>query len=78
MKCPEFEDRDVSFGALHFAAIDMRGLARLNPRMQHVLGSGSNIAGNHCVLKHVAMGLEWMADENHIRIPPKESRRPAS
>ena len=71
MKCLEFEAHDVSFGAMNFAAIDMGGEVQLNLRTRRVLGSESNTEGNQCALKHVAMGLEWMENKHHVRIPSR-------
>ena len=71
MKCAEFESHDVSFGALHFAAIDMGEGIKLNNRMRRLLGSESDSEGNQFVTKHIAMGLEWKANKCHARIPSR-------
>ena len=70
-KCMEFEAQDVSFGALHFTSIDMGEEIKFNLRTQRVQGSESGMEGNQCVLKHIAMGLEWIANKRHSRIPSR-------
>ena len=69
MKCGEFEAQDVSFGALHFAAVDMGEGIKLNVRTQRALGSESDMGGNQCVINHIAMGLEWIENKCHARVP---------
>ena len=71
VKCLEFKTQDVSFGSLRVTAIDMGAGAKINLRTQRVLGSESVAEGNQCVLKHVAMGLEWLENKRHVRIPSR-------
>ena len=71
MKCVEFGAQDVSFGALHFTAIDMGGEIKLNVRTQRALGSENDMGGNQFAIKNIAMGSEWIANKHHSRIPSR-------
>ena len=71
MKGLEFETQEISFGALHFIDVDMGEEVKLNPRMQRALGWESVMEGNQCVVKHIAMGMEWIANNRHVRVPSR-------
>ena len=60
MECLDFEPHAITFGALHFADLDMGESAKLNTRAQCAIGSENPCGSNQYAQKHLAMGLEWL------------------
>ena len=44
---------------------------KLNPRMQRAFGWERAAEGNQCALKHIAIGMEWIANKRHARVPSR-------
>ena len=71
MKCTDYTAQNVSFGSMHFAAVDMGDDIILNFRMQKALGSENVREFNQCVVKHLALSLEWWLNGRRFRIPTR-------
>ena len=71
MKCVDYMVQNVSAGALHFAAVDMGGDVTLSIRLQQALGSESPNELNQCIVKHLALALEWWNNGRKLNVPTR-------
>ena len=67
----DYNAQSVSFGPLHFLAIDMGEDVPLSLRMRQAIGSGNPREANQCVIKHMALGLDWFNNGRKLRIPTR-------
>ena len=73
VKCIDYTAQNISFGDLHFAAVDMGGDLPLTMRLRQSLGPEDNQEANQCVIKHLALALDWWPNGRKFRIPPRSS-----
>ena len=71
IKCIHYVAQALSVGELHFTAVDMGEDIPLNLRLRQALGSENKFEVNQCVIKHLALSLEWWHNGKAFRIPAR-------
>ena len=70
--CADYTAQNISVGALHFAAVDMREDLNLTFNMQQASGAENNREYNQCVIKHIDLDMEWWANGRMRKVPSRE------
>ena len=70
-KCIDYVAQAASVGSLHFTSIDMGEDLPLSLKLRQALGSEGTLEMNQCVIKHLALALDWRYNGRKFRIPTR-------
>ena len=71
IQCIDYNAWEISFGKLHFVAIDMGDMIPLTTNLRHALSTPETQEKSQCVILHLALGIEWCGQHYAKRVPSK-------